>query len=138
MSAQTSKQNKLQREGKANVVISHYSGGIEAIHLYSGRPLCTLRLAPQETVTDINGDGVIDILTIETSGCTLHATSGETTGEKMFSVDLCSPSRLFLSGSWATKRLNRVNPSSVKAAPPITLPRFSFSLCFLNDYVLIA
>ena len=35
--------------------------GVEVLHLYQGRPLCSLRLSPHHAShADINGDGTID------------------------------------------------------------------------------
>ena len=43
-----------------NVIVSRNSAGIEVIHLYSGRPLTTLKFTPGSLFDDINGDNVID------------------------------------------------------------------------------
>ena len=41
------------------VLLQHQ--GIDVLHLYQGRPLCSLRLSPyHSTHADINGDGTID------------------------------------------------------------------------------
>jgi len=44
----------------SNVVLAHLEEGIEAVHLYSGRTLCKLHLAPGGLHTDLNADGVLD------------------------------------------------------------------------------
>jgi len=43
-----------------NVIVSHSLHGIDVIHLYSGRQLCSLDLSKQRTYDDINADGMID------------------------------------------------------------------------------
>lgn len=43
-----------------NVIVSHSLSGIEVIHLYSGRQLCSLDLAKLRTYDDINADGTLD------------------------------------------------------------------------------
>lgn len=50
----------LPRPLPPNVVVSHIKEGVEIIHMYTGRPLCRLGLAPGVTHADINGDGVLD------------------------------------------------------------------------------
>lgn len=45
---------------KPNVIVVKNNRGIEVLHLYSGRPLCALELAPENLYADINSDGVID------------------------------------------------------------------------------
>eukprot|EP00297_Palpitomonas_bilix_P024669 CAMPEP_0113870066 /NCGR_PEP_ID=MMETSP0780_2-20120614/1877_1 /TAXON_ID=652834 /ORGANISM="Palpitomonas bilix" /LENGTH=745 /DNA_ID=CAMNT_0000855297 /DNA_START=122 /DNA_END=2359 /DNA_ORIENTATION=+ /assembly_acc=CAM_ASM_000599 len=42
-----------------NAVLCHQRHGVEVVHLFSGRPLCHLQLAPG-LHADINNDGVID------------------------------------------------------------------------------
>jgi hypothetical protein len=43
-----------------NSVVAHLHGGIEVLHLFSGRPITKLALNNGELHADINGDGVID------------------------------------------------------------------------------
>ena len=44
---------------KPNVIVAHLKEGIEVIHLYTGRPVCRLRLG-RGLYSDVNGDGIID------------------------------------------------------------------------------
>jgi hypothetical protein len=44
-----------------NVLIIHSAEGVSVLHLYQGRPLCTIPLSPYHaTHVDVNGDGTID------------------------------------------------------------------------------
>jgi hypothetical protein len=44
----------------ANALVADLGEGLEAVHLYSGRPLCALALAAPGLHADVNGDGVLD------------------------------------------------------------------------------
>jgi len=54
------------------------SQGIEVMHLFQGRPLCTLHLSPfHSSHQDINGDGVIERVSAvhnpgECEACTIY------------------------------------------------------------------
>jgi len=50
-----------------NVILAHLEEGIEAVHLYSGRTICKLHLAPRGMHTDLNADGVLDHVQVMTS-----------------------------------------------------------------------
>jgi hypothetical protein len=43
-----------------NVVVAHLEEGIEAVHLFSGRPVCRLHLPAPGLHADLNGDGIPD------------------------------------------------------------------------------
>lgn len=43
-----------------NVIVSHAEDGMEVIHLFSGRPVCRLKLEKKVLHVDANGDGVPD------------------------------------------------------------------------------
>ncbi len=43
-----------------NVIVSHVEDGMEVIHLFSGRPVCRLRLDKKALHVDIDGDGIPD------------------------------------------------------------------------------
>ena len=48
---------------KPNAIVSHHETGIEVVHLYTGRTLCSLtfsKSSPYSVFSDINGDDVID------------------------------------------------------------------------------
>jgi hypothetical protein len=43
-----------------NVFVAKHSTGLEVIHLYSGRPLTTVKFLPGSLYADINGDNIVD------------------------------------------------------------------------------
>lgn len=46
---------------RPNALVAHVEGGIEVMHLYSGRPVCRMTLPPGHVVhADLNGDGVVE------------------------------------------------------------------------------
>lgn len=47
-------------EQPANAVVADLGEGLEALHLYTGRPLCALTLPSPGLHADVNGDGVLD------------------------------------------------------------------------------
>ena len=49
-----------QQTQPPNVIVSHVEDGMEVIHLFSGRPVCRLRLDKKVLHIDVNGDGVPD------------------------------------------------------------------------------
>ena len=51
-----------------NVIVAHQEGGIEVIHLYSGKTLCKMAMPPGGPHADINGDGVVDHVQAHGSG----------------------------------------------------------------------
>lgn len=44
-----------------NVLVAHTRHGIEAVHLWSGQPLCHLHLSDRGLWHDLNGDGILDV-----------------------------------------------------------------------------
>lgn len=91
-----------------NVVIAHMQGGVEVLHLQTGRTLLQLPLA-EGAYGDLNGDGVIDrvqAIVERTRGfaamrstrragvqlCYGVATSGLPETEKLYNASLCSDS----------------------------------------------
>lgn len=93
---------------KPNVVVAHTKSGIEVIHLYTGRTLCSLALPPQSLYADLNGDGMLDSVRVtslesqddseEQGGpdatdvpCDILAKSGIPPIEPMFNGSICNP-----------------------------------------------
>jgi hypothetical protein len=46
---------------RANALVAHVEGGVEVMHLYSGKPVCRMTLPGGHVVhADLNGDGVVE------------------------------------------------------------------------------
>ncbi|KXZ54830.1 hypothetical protein GPECTOR_4g901 [Gonium pectorale] len=48
----------------ANALVAFLEEGVEVLHLYSGRTVCKLHLPPRTLHADINGDGVLDHISV--------------------------------------------------------------------------
>ncbi|EFJ41247.1 hypothetical protein VOLCADRAFT_98769 [Volvox carteri f. nagariensis] len=48
----------------ANALVAFLEEGVEVLHLYSGRTVCKLHLPPRTLHADINGDGVLDHVSV--------------------------------------------------------------------------
>lgn len=91
-----------------NVIVAHQEGGVEVIHLYSGKTLCKMAMPPGGLHADINGDGVVDHVQAHGSGgvdagghpvtgadgkpapdCWAQATSGVPVREHLFGGSVC-------------------------------------------------
>ncbi len=57
----------------ANALVADLGEGLEAVHLYSGRPLCALALAAPGLHADVNGDGVLDHVHVRALPCALNS-----------------------------------------------------------------
>lgn len=51
---------KTPKPQAPNVIVSHVEDGMEVIHLFTGRPVCRLKLEKKVLHVDVNGDGVPD------------------------------------------------------------------------------
>jgi hypothetical protein len=120
-----------------NVVVAHLQHGLEVIHLYTGRPLCRLRLQPGTLYHDINADGLIDAIRVTAlnhlTQCNAVAHTGIPPMELLFKVSICGsgPSGV-LDRLWSASRSKRsrggrpskapLEDAAVEAAPPLVLP----------------
>lgn len=100
-----------------NALVTHLQQGLEVVHLFTGRTLCELHLAPGQLHVDINGDGVIDHIAASggghaaadssapllhhvgtqrhatLGGCLARATSGVPPNEELWTADICARRR---------------------------------------------
>lgn len=117
----------------ANALVAHLEGGVEAIHLYSGRTVCRLHLPGPGMHADLNGDGVPDHVTafggdaadldeLHTLGrghrhasyCEAVATTGIPPRFPLFNGTICRQFRGSLDLSESA--------GHVEVAPPVMLP----------------
>ena len=60
-----------------NVFVAHQEEGIEVVHLFGGRTVCKMLLAPFDTHADVNGDGVLEHVSARGGGGARLAAAGE-------------------------------------------------------------
>jgi len=88
--------NEADDVKRPNVLVADLVGGVEVIHLYTGRPICQLTLM-DGVYADINGDGIIDrIKAINEKddgrfeeGCYALATTGIPVMDQLWNHSLC-------------------------------------------------
>lgn len=118
-SAQHNRHNHHQHRSNmtVNALVAHLESGMEVVHLFSGRTICKLHLAPGALHVDINGDGVMDHVQVyhgatsagedinmddnthrPKSHCMATATSGIPPREHLFTINVCRTNR-FMSGA---------------------------------------
>lgn len=121
------------KEEKPNVLVAKNSGGVEVVHLYTGRPLCHLPLPTKEgkvSYDDINHDNVIDqilLLSKNNKFCSVKILSGFPSMSEIFHfTHICSPSSL-LASLFSTKQPGELEKgeeeegSLVDAVTPLSL-----------------
>lgn len=109
-----------------NVLLYEHSDGITVIHLYTGRILTRLSLAPYRTHADANGDSTINSVFIDEEKGTLHMSTqyeefGTVTHSQEYTVKLPLPNDL-------SKIHQESTPSKLEFSHPLLLPastRFS-------------
>ena len=136
----TGKSNILESNRKSdsssNSIVAHFSQGIEAIHLYSGRTLCRLNLAPQALHVDLNGDGVPDSVraikgdeakfnnvAMQNSGsdrdigfCYAKVMTGLPPDRFLFNGTICRPFRSDFDGSFWLKSIELARPIAIHSS----------------------
>ncbi|KAI8476096.1 MAG: hypothetical protein J3K34DRAFT_285487 [Monoraphidium minutum] len=107
----------LAHNSSANALVAHLQQGLEVVHLFTGRALCELHLAPGQLHADFNGDGVVDHVALSPGGraaadaaapllhhvasarhaglgpCAARATSGVPPNEELWVADVCARRR---------------------------------------------
>lgn len=74
---------KQQGHPEPNTLVAHIRDGLEAIHLYSGRPICMLHLPSPGLHLDLDGDGVLDHVQVyDYRGSAANAVGSHARGEK--------------------------------------------------------
>ncbi len=73
VSAADSRPAGASGEQPANAVVADLGEGLEALHLYTGRPLCALTLPAPGLHADVNGDGVLDHVYVRAALCGMRA-----------------------------------------------------------------
>lgn len=109
-----------------NVLLYEHSDGITVIHLYTGRILTRLSLAPYRTHADANGDSTINSVFIDEEKGTLHMSTqyeefGTVTHSQEYTVKLPLPNDI-------SKIHHESTPAKLEFSHPLLLPastRFS-------------
>ncbi|KAG2490863.1 hypothetical protein HYH03_010781 [Edaphochlamys debaryana] len=133
----------------ANALVAFLEEGIEVLHLYTGRTVCKLHLPPRTLHADINGDGVLDHISVyhgHTDGtdsndllqgevravsgrghqvmgrCTAHVRSGIPPTETLFKVQVCHTRKFGVSASRNVFQRAAAAAQPTELATPIMLP----------------
>jgi len=107
-----------------NVLVAHLQGGMEVLHLYTGRRLAQLTLGPG-TWDDINGDGVVDHSQVfgtldhaerisddskDMPVCTAEVRTGVPVLGELFNATVCKPEHFDIYTPFSTqKHIEAVN-----------------------------
>lgn len=83
-----------------NVLVLHARGGIEAVEIHSGKPVCELPLMQGHVHVDLNGDGSVDHVQRANGRCTVAATTGVPPREDLFEAAACSATARGASVTW--------------------------------------
>lgn len=128
----TSVKGKPLHKMPPNVIVSHVEDGLEIMHLFSGRPVCRLRLSKKALHADINGDGVPDHV---------HVSGGIPKAERI-EMDIARrqfghekmgpcmtrvtsgipPSTILFNGSICSLAVTNRPQGSLDIAPPVAIP----------------
>eukprot|EP00963_Diacronema_lutheri_P010041 scaffold950_cov360-Pavlova_lutheri.AAC.8 len=130
----TSRQNKRPAP---NTLVAHVRDGLEAIHLYSGRPICMLHLPSPGLHLDLDGDGVLDHVQVydyrggvtnaggnhaRGEKCSMVVTSGVGVKELLFNGTICRRGG-FQPEMLSSKYIGSPkNVAEVLVAPPAAIP----------------
>ncbi|GBG86482.1 hypothetical protein CBR_g41477 [Chara braunii] len=125
--------NKSGHWWAPNTIVAHLSDGIEAIHLYTGRPICRMNLPSGGLHADVNDDGVIDHVQVAgghggevvfptgmdeaLKPCWAIATTGMPVREQLFNGSVCADRQ------FASRFAFRTEGSTLTVARPVLLPR---------------
>lgn len=125
----------LEHTENPNVLVAHTNRGLEVISLRTGASIASLSLAKDRTYVDLDGDGVIDSLTVLESPsdvtsesftqlhnnerlqhCMLVATSGLPAISQLFNGTICQTRRHLHD---PVRRFNSALPTTISATRPV-------------------
>lgn len=131
-----------------NVIVAHLSTGIEVVHLYTGRPVCTLRMG-QGLHADLTGDRIIEIATAiprnpadeiqhsdESLACKGLVFAYEYNMQQVFNISICEKEeyKSSLNSLYLRDAKQATQSKRIDVAPPIALksaPHRDYFLVFL-------
>ncbi|GLI67342.1 hypothetical protein VaNZ11_011416 [Volvox africanus] len=110
----------------ANALVAFLEEGVEVLHLYSGRTVCKLHLPPRTLHADINGDGVLDHVSVY-HGHTANGADGNEEGGQVPPGELASVSGR---GHMVSSRCTAI----VRSGIPPSETLFKVQVCHIRKF----
>lgn len=120
-----------------NTLVAHFRDGVQAIHLYSGRPICMLHLPSPGLHLDLDGDGVLDHVQVfgrkraqlpvaaghaHIQPCSMIVTSGVGKKEVLFNGTVCRKGGLQVDMLSSKYRGVARDTNEIMVAEPAAIP----------------